>query len=130
MAAFYRDAITTSTATTFVAKSRLHGRGLYLRTQSLLKGQTFSLVVDHLPLPDSGPERKRLLQDRENVICETHDKCICDLSVGAGRWINHSYTFNGELVFVDGQLSFRALKYIRVGCELTVDYGPQYTGHF
>ncbi len=109
-----------------VRRSGVHGRGVFA-TQALRRGE---VVIEYRgELIDWDEAMRRHPHDPaqpdHTFYFHIEDGRVIDANVGgnAARWINHSCDPNCEADEVDGRVHIKALRAIRVGEELSYDYG-------
>lgn len=65
---------------------------------------------------------------RNFSIVASSRKRYASLFLGPGRFVNHDCSANSELRLVNSVIQVIAMRYIRVGEEITVNYGRHYFG--
>jgi hypothetical protein len=111
----------------FLAKTR-HGLGVFLTHSELATGQKIPLGYRYSQSPVL-----QELNDHENIrVLDFPGFAFLDTDFGCA--INHSSTPRGKFVWtphpVEGLLPFlwyEAISRIRIGQQLTLDYGPEYS---
>jgi len=98
----------------FVADSAVHGHGLFARDH--IAAGTWIGHYDGVEVPDNG---MHVLW----VTAEEKDEWVGHDGVNELRFLNHDNRPNGEM---DG-LELYALRDIRAGEEITIDYGEEFS---
>ena len=109
-----------------VRKSGVHGKGVFV-VQPIKKGEAF---IEYTGEVISWPEALRRHphdpgQPDHTFYFHLDDERVIDGLVGgnASRWINHSCAPNVEAEDDTGRVWLKALRHLKVGEELTFDYG-------
>lgn len=105
-----------------IAKSRIHGKGLFALSDIPPRRKVGELVGEVISVREA---RKRARHSRRVMIVEFGDGRALDASRGDGelRYVNHSCSPNTYMRIAWGRVEFYALRRIRPGEELTCDYG-------
>jgi SET domain-containing protein len=120
-ASWVRDA-TVSKRRVRVRRSRIHGRGLFARTD-IAAGELFleyaGMVVRWDDVPDDGPGAAG-----HTFLFDLGDGWVIDGGRGgnSARWINHGCEPNCDAVLDGHQVWIRATRDIGAGEELLLDY--------
>jgi SET domain-containing protein len=105
-----------------VADSAIDGRGVFAAEAIPPKLKIGEIRGESLTVDEA---RIRATRSERIMIVELSAKKAIDFSRSADpmRYTNHSCRPNAQLVIRNGRVEFYALRAIRVGEEITVDYG-------
>ena len=116
-----------------VRRSGVHGKGVFA-VQPIAEGETIIEYVGEVITWKEAQRRHPHDPSDPNHTFYFHvdDKHVIDAKHGgnSARWINRSCAPNCEADEEDGRVFIKALRNIRAGEELTLDYGLDYLSHF
>ncbi|NUO20330.1 SET domain-containing protein-lysine N-methyltransferase [bacterium] len=116
----------------FVKQSKVHGRGLFARTD-IPKGATIIEYTGKRMPPDALPDIDEDDPDAHHTVIFTlEDGWLLDAAQGgnAAQFANHSCHPNCETFEENGRIFIRALRKISKGTELVYDYHLHLSGRF
>lgn len=107
------------------SRSYIQGAGLFTNSPLRARKKIGEYAGEKISVREG---RRRAKKQRHITIVEVSDRVAIDGSVGGGpfQFINHSCTPNVYIRIAYGRAEFYALRNIRAGEELTMDYGESH----